>query len=81
MEVKLTSLKICDTYGRYGGFPDEDNYDIYVKTKGKSRIVDRDPLDLRVTFKNQIVKITLGPDEEGEGTLKPLVVTTSCEGN
>ena len=62
VEIKLTSLKKCEVLCKYGGFPDADDYDIYVKTKGKSRIIDRDPLDLRVTFKKQLVKITLSPD-------------------
>lgn len=83
-EIKLTSLKKCEVFCKYGSFPDIDNYDMYVKTKGKSRIIDQDPLDLRVTFKQQLVKITLSPGrkEDGDGTLKkPLVVTASCEGN
>lgn len=82
-EIKLTSLKKCEVLCKYGSFPDADDYDIYVKTKGNNRIIDRDPLDLRVTFKKQLVKITLSPDKkaDGDGTLeKPLVVTVSCEG-
>lgn len=78
MEIKLTSLKICDVYCKYDSYPDEDNYDVHVQTKGKSRIKYRDPLDLRVTFQQQILKITLASKKDGN--MQPLVVIASCEG-
>lgn len=78
-EIKLKSFKICDTYCKYNTYPSSEDYDIYVKTKGRNRIMVRHPVDLRVDFGNQKLRIVLPPSSK-DGSVKPLVVTTSCEG-
>lgn len=80
IEIKLTSLKICDMYGRYNGYPDQFDFDMWVQTKGKSRIMDKHPLDLRASYKDQILRITLEAEEKSSRSFKPVYITASCEG-
>ena len=79
IEIKIISLKICDLYGQYSGYPTEDSYYLSIITKGKSRIKSRYPLGLQVSFKDQLLKISLPPDKNG--TLRPIFIAVSCEGN
>jgi len=79
LEFKLKTLKTCEIYCKYDTFPDEDNYDMYVKTKGRSRIIIREPLNLGVTFNDQKVKISIS--NANKDRIRPIVVTTSFEGN
>ncbi|XP_052077930.1 polycystic kidney disease protein 1-like 2 [Mytilus californianus] len=78
IEIKLKSLKICDIFGKYETFPDQSDYDLYVKTKGRSRIIYRDPLKLKASYYKQSLKITLLSNPTNR-YMKPLVVTASCE--
>lgn len=79
IEIKLKSLKICDIFGKYDTFPDQSDYDLYVKTKGRSSIIYRDPLKLKASYYEQSLKIILLSSPTNRH-LKPLVVTASCEG-
>ncbi|VDI59821.1 Hypothetical predicted protein [Mytilus galloprovincialis] len=78
IEIKLKSLKICDIFGKYDTFPDKSDYDLYVKTKGRSSIIYRDPLKLKASYYEQSLKIILLSSPTNR-YLKPLVVTASCE--
>lgn len=80
VEIKLKSIKVCTTYGKYSeDEPDEEDFDIQVITKGRSRVEDYRPDDLPVAFENQILRITI-INQNISKPMHPIVLTVLCEG-
>ncbi|XP_069133774.1 polycystin-1-like protein 2 [Argopecten irradians] len=81
IDINLKSTKACVTLGKFGpqSFPTDDDFDIRVETKGKSRITMFRPDDLILTFSDQTIQIAHTYQAEGEALLNPILMVVKCE--
>ncbi|XP_033752683.1 polycystic kidney disease protein 1-like 2 [Pecten maximus] len=81
IDINLKSTKTCITLGKFGpeSFPTEEDFDIRVETKGKSKIVMSRPDDLIRTFSDQTLQIAHTYKMEGEALINPILMVVQCE--
>ncbi|KAK3084232.1 hypothetical protein FSP39_010372, partial [Pinctada imbricata] len=82
VEFNIGTIKDCEVWGKYGNnkLPGEDNYDIYIQTRGSSRIKKTKPLDLAVSFRQSKLKVTV--DNTGKRrnmAVDPMAFVLRCE--
>ena len=83
IEIKINSRKECEVWGKYGttAMPDEDNFDIYIKTKGYGKIKKKIPRLLSVDFLDSYLRITVMNERYSENLpIDPLTAVLRCEG-
>ena len=83
VEFKLSSVLECTIYGKFGYIqPSWYKRDIYIKTKGKRKILETKPEDLPVFFNDSVLQVTIyNTKYSSGGVMDPLVLKLSCQGD
>ena len=83
VEFKLSSVLECTINGIFGYTqPTTYKRDIYIKTKGKRKILETKPEDLPVFFNDSVLQVTIyNTKYYSGGVMDPLVLKLSCQGD